>query len=69
MHIRTIEEDYEYRMKNIIKNLRESYEGLKDLDSEEMRDKLWDEYAKEFAHAILEDMDDFSGDELFGRMG
>ncbi len=68
MHIRTIEEIYEYRMKNIMKNLRESYDGLKDLDSEEMQNKLWDEYSKEFAHAVLEDMNDFSGDELFERM-
>ena len=30
-----------------------------------MQDKIWSEYPKEFAHAVLQDMTDFSGDELF----
>ena len=29
------------------------------------RRKLWNEYSKEFAQAVLEDMQEFSGDELF----
>ena len=61
MHIPTIEEDYEYRMKFV-----KDYE-LEGLSTEELQDKLWSEYSKEFAHAVLEDMNDFSGssDELF----
>ena len=35
------------------------------LSAEELQDKIWSEYAKEFAHAVLQDMNDFSGDELF----
>ena len=64
MHIPTIEEDYEYRMKNIVQKLVKDYE-LEGLSAEELQDKLWSEYAEEFAHAVLQDMNDFSGDELF----
>lgn len=64
MHIHTIEEDYEYRMKNIMKKFVKDY-GLNELNSEELQDKIWSEYAEEFAHAVLQDMVDFSGDELF----
>ena len=64
MHIPTIEEDYEYRMKNIVQKLVKDYE-LEGLSAEELQDKIWSEYAEEFAHAVLQDMNDFSGDELF----
>lgn len=65
MHIPTIEENYEYRMKNIMKKFVKDY-GLENMDDPEtLQDKLWSEYAKEFAHAVLQDMTDFSGDELF----
>ena len=64
MHIHTIEEDYEYRMKNIIKVLVKDY-GLNELNPEELQYKICTDYAKEFAHAVLQDMVDFSGDELF----
>lgn len=45
MHIHTIEEDYEYRMKEVMKKFVEDYE-LQDLSSEELQDSLWSEYAK-----------------------
>ena len=65
MHIPTIEENYEYRMKNIMKKFVKDY-GLESIDDPEtLQDKLWSEYSKEFAHAVLQDMTDFSGDELF----
>lgn len=64
MHIHTIEENYEYRMKNIMKKFIKDY-GLKEMNPEELQDKLWSEYAEVFAHAVLQDMADFSGDELF----
>ena len=35
------------------------------LNPEELQNKIWSEYAEEFAHAVLQDMADFSGDELF----
>ena len=64
MHISTIEENYEYRMKTIMKNFVKDYE-LEGLSAEELQNKIWSEYAEEFAHAVLQDMTDFSGDELF----
>ena len=64
MHIPTTEEDYEYRMKNIVRKFVKDYE-LEGLSAEELQDKIWSEYAKEFAHAVLQDMNDFSGNELF----
>ena len=64
MHIHTVEENYEYRMKNIMEKFVRDYE-LGELNSEELQDKIWSEYAEEFAHAVIEDMMDYSGDELF----
>lgn len=64
MHIHTIEQEYEYRMKNIMEKFVKDYE-LGELSPEELQDKLWSEYAEEFAHAVLQDMTDYSGDELF----
>ena len=59
-----IEENYEYRMENIMQKFVKDYE-LEGLSAEELQDKIWSEYAEEFAHAVLQDMNDFSGDELF----
>lgn len=64
MCIYTIEENYDYRMKRLIKKFVKDYE-LENLNTEELQDKLWNEYSKEFAQAVLEDMQEFSGDELF----
>ena len=65
MHIHTVEEDYEYRMKNIMKKFIKDYE-LESIDDPEMlQDTLWYDYAERFAHAVLQDMNDFSGNELF----
>ena len=57
-------ENYDYRMKRLIKKFVKDYE-LENLNAEELQDKLWDDYSKEFARAVLEDMQEFSGDELF----
>ena len=65
MHIHTIEENFDYRMKNIIEKFVEDYDDLKGLNPEELYDKMWEDYAKEFGRAVLEDMNDFAGDELF----
>lgn len=64
MRIHTIEENYDYRMKRLIKKFVKDYE-LENLSAEELQDKLWNEYSKEFAQTVLEDMQEFSGDELF----
>ena len=41
------------------------YDELQGLEPEELQEKIWNEYAKEFGRAVLEDMSEFSGDELF----
>lgn len=64
MRIHTIEENYDYRMKRLINKFVKDYE-LENLSAEELQDKLWNEYSKEFAQTVLEDMQKFSGDELF----
>ena len=57
MHIPTIEEDYTYRMRRLMEKFVCQYE--------ELQDKIWNDYAKEFGHMVLEDMSEFSGNELF----
>ena len=65
MHIPTIEEEYDYRMRNIMEKFVGQYDELQGLESEELQEKIWNDYAKEFGRAVLEDMSEFSGDELF----
>lgn len=64
MHMRTIEEDYEYRMKNIMKKFVKDY-NFTDLNAAELEDIIWTDYTTEFAHAVLTDMSEFADDELF----
>ena len=65
MHIPTIEEEYDYRMRNIMEKFVGQYDELQSLEPEELQEKIWNDYAKEFGRAVLEDMSEFSGDELF----
>jgi hypothetical protein len=66
MHIPTIEKDYEYRMRRIVDKFLSDYsQDFEDLSPEEVQEKLWSDYAKEFGRAVLEDMVDFANDELF----
>lgn len=57
-------EDYNYRMENIMKKFIKDY-WLEKLSPKELQNKIWTEYAEEFAHAVLLDMVVFSGDKLF----
>ena len=65
MHIRTIEEDYEYRMKNLMEKFVKDY-NLILLAGDELYEEIWDKLSKEFGRAVLEDMYNYSGNELFG---
>ena len=66
MHIHTVEENYEYRMKRIMEDFLDDHEELKKLDVDELQNRLWEPlYAKEFGRAVIEDMMSFAGDELF----
>lgn len=52
-------------MKNIMKKFIKDCE-LESIDDPEMlQDTLWYDYAEGFAHAVLQDMNDFSDNELF----
>lgn len=68
MHIRTIEEDFEYQMKGVITKFRKDY-NLKDLDAEEFQEKVWKDknLSVQFGRAIIEACNDYSGDELFEK--
>lgn len=66
MHIRTIEEDYEYRMRDIMKRFKKDYpEELEDLTGDELYEKIWVDYSAQFGRAVMEDMYSYSGEELF----
>jgi hypothetical protein len=66
MHIPTIEEDYEYRMRHIVDKFLNDYsQDFKDLSPMEVYEKLWNDYLKEFGRAVLDDMIEFANDELF----
>lgn len=64
MHIRTIEEDFEYQMRNVINKFKKDFE-LEELTGEEIQEKIWNKYSKEFGRAVLEACNNYSGDELF----
>lgn len=64
MHIHTIEENYDYRMKRLVERFVQDYE-IEEKDPTELQDKIWMEYAEEFGRKVLEDMIEYAGDELF----
>lgn len=55
---------YECRMKSIIKNFVKDYD-LSGFAAEELQSKIWTDHAKEFGCAVLEDINSYSGTELF----
>jgi hypothetical protein len=66
MNIRTIEADYDYRMKYVMETFLNQNEELKGLNAEELQDAIYEsKYAVDFARLVLQDMYDWSGDELF----
>ena len=69
MNIKTIESDFEYRMKKIINKFKKDYK-LEYLTAEELQEKMWgdardNQLAAEFGRKVLEACNEFSGDELF----
>jgi len=60
----TIESKFEYQMKKIISKFRKDYD-LQELTAEELQEKIWGEYAKQFGQAVSQACSEFSGDELF----
>jgi RNase P/RNase MRP subunit POP5 len=64
MTIRTIEEDFEYQMREVINKFKKDFK-LEELTGEEIQEKIWNKYSKEFGRAVLEACNNYSGDELF----
>lgn len=64
MHIHTIDENYDYRMKRLVEKFIQDYE-IEERDPTELQDKIWKEYAESFGRMVLEDMIEYAGDELF----
>lgn len=53
MHIRTIEEDYDYRMRNIMERFKKDYpEELEDLTGDELYEKIWESYSAQFGRTV-----------------
>lgn len=68
MNIITRECLFEYQIQKLIKKFRIDYE-LKNLTAEELQDEIYKNLSKEFGIAVLEFINDFSGDELFQKEG
>lgn len=67
MHIPTIEEDFEYQFKELIKDMKKAYPQLANLSSDDLQDAIWEDkdICVEFAHKMIERAFDFGGDEMF----
>jgi len=64
MHIHTMDENYDYRMRRLVEKFVQDYETA-ERDPTELQDKIWMEYAESFGRMVLEDMIEYAGDELF----
>ena len=60
MSIRTIEDDYTYRMKAIIKKMKEEFEDWGHEQYDGLEDFLWNE-AELLGKAVIEDMEEYCG--------
>lgn len=66
MHIHTIEAEFEYRMKKILRDFLSLHCELKELNSEDLADTIWgDSYIKDFGRMVIDDMVNYSGEEIF----
>jgi hypothetical protein len=65
MSITTQESLYEYQIKKVIIEFKKQNEDLKNLSGEVLQSEIWSNHAEEFGRAVLENINDFSGDELF----
>ena len=71
MHIHTMDENYDYRMRRLVEKFVQDYE-IAERDPTELQDnhlndisKAIQEYAESFGRMVLEDMIEYAGDELF----
>lgn len=68
MHIHTMDENYDYRMRRLVEKFVQDYE-IAERNPTELQDKIWMEYAESFGRMVLEDMIEYAGDELFEIQG
>lgn len=67
MHIYTIEDDFDYQFKRIIKKMKEDYPELEDLSSDDLQEAIWKDknMCESFTHKMLEKAYEYGGDEIF----
>lgn len=64
MHIHTMDENYDYRMRRLVEKFVQDYE-IEERAPTALEDIIWKEYAESFGGMVLEDMIKYAGDELF----
>lgn len=67
MHIPTIEDNFDYQFKKVMKDMKELYPELMELSSEDLQDAIWNnrDICEAFAHRMLEVAYEYGGDEIF----
>lgn len=67
MRIHTIEDNFDYQFKKVIKALKEDFPELADLPTDELQEAVWGNAAMcvSFTHRMLETACEYGGDEMF----
>lgn len=67
MRIPTIEDNFDYQFKELIKDMKDLYPELKDLSSEDLQDAIWKDIdmCKTLAHKMIEKAFEYGGDKIF----
>ena len=55
MHIHTMDEIYDYRMRRLVEKFVQDYE-IEEREPTALEDIIWKEYAESFGRMVLEDM-------------
>lgn len=67
MHIPTIEDDFDYNFKAVIKMMKDDFPELKELSSEDLQDDMWKrkDLQEYFTQKMVERAFEYGGDEMF----
>lgn len=67
MYISTIEDNFDYNFKAVIRMMKEDFPELKELSSEDLQDELWKQkdLQEYFTHKMVERATEYGGDEMF----
>ena len=55
MHIHTMDENYDYRMRRLVEKFVQDYE-IAERDPTDLQDKIWMEYAESFGFGVVRDL-------------